>query len=124
MGPFCLVDVTIVVDARISASAASMIAEAHCTVATAETHEKFDRAGASLCMTWSFTTSVQQSRMSASQPALRALPLFLQSPLLSESHCSSRGDNIACQSLQNCFDFATVCTPRSGGDVKLLSLAS
>ena len=27
MGPFCLVDVTIVVDARISASAASMIAE-------------------------------------------------------------------------------------------------
>ena len=28
MGPFCLVDVTIVVDARISASAASMIAEA------------------------------------------------------------------------------------------------
>ena len=28
MGPFCLVDVTIIVDARISASAASMIAEA------------------------------------------------------------------------------------------------
>ena len=27
MGPFCLVDATIVVDARISASAASMIAE-------------------------------------------------------------------------------------------------